>query len=58
MIENSLAKRTITGVFLIFLVFLIFNSMYFMVSGLLIIGVISILEFLNLTKIIFKKKIY
>ncbi len=58
MIENSLAKRTITGVFLIFLVFLIFNSMYFMVSGLLIIGVISILEFLNLTKRIFKKKIY
>ena len=54
---NTLRKRIITSVILIILILLIYNSIYFMISGLLIFAVLSILEFFNLAKRIFKKKL-
>ena len=56
--KNNLKKRIFTSLILIFFIFLIFNSLYLMISSLLILGVISILEFFNLSKKIFDKKIY
>ena len=56
--KNNLKKRIFTSVVLIFFIFLIFNSIYFMISSLLILGILSILEFFNLSKKIFDKKIY
>ena len=56
--KNNLKKRIITSLILISFIFLIFNSLYLMTSSLLIIGILSIPEFLNLSKRIFKKKIY
>ena len=56
--KNNLKKRIITSFILISFIFLIFNSLYLMTSSLLIIGILSILEFLNLSKRIFDKKIY
>ena len=56
--KNSLKKRIFTSVILIFFIFLIFNSIYLMISSLLILGILSILEFFNLSKKIFDKKIY
>ena len=56
--KNNLKKRIITSFILIFFIFLILNSLYLMVSSLLIIGILSILEFFNLSKKIFNKKIY
>ena len=56
--KNNLKKRIITSLILISFIFLIFNSLYLMTSSLLIIGILSILEFLNLSKRIFDKKIY
>ena len=55
---NTLRKRIITSVILIILILLTYNSIYFMISGLLIFAVLSILEFFNLAKRIFKKKLY
>ena len=55
---NILKKRIITSAFLILLFFLVFFSKHVLISSLLIIGILSILEFLNLTKRIFIKKIY
>ncbi len=56
--KNNLKKRIFTSLILIFFIFLIFNSLYLMISSLLIIGILSILEFFNLSKKIFDKKIY
>tara|TARA_B100000886_G_scaffold338101_1_gene300228 strand:- start:725 stop:1375 length:651 start_codon:yes stop_codon:yes gene_type:complete len=56
--KNVLKKRIITSTTLIFLVYLIFNSIYFMISSFLILGILSIIEFLNISNRIFKKKIY
>ena len=56
--KNNLKKRIFTSLILIFFIFLIFNSAYLMVSSLLILGILSILEFFNLSKKIFDKKIY
>ena len=56
--KNNLKKRIITSFILIFFIFLIFNSLYLMISSLLILGILSILEFFNLSKKIFNKKIY
>ena len=58
MIKNNLKKRIITSFILISFIFLIFNSLYLMISSLLIFGILSILEFSNLSKKIFDKKIY
>ena len=56
--KNNLKKRIITSFILIFFIFLILNSLYLMVSSLLILGILSILEFFDLSKKIFNKKIY
>ena len=56
--KNNLKKRIFTSLILIFFIFLIFNSLYLMISSLLILGVLSILEFFDLSKKIFDKKIY
>ena len=56
--EKKLKKRIITSFVLILLIYLIFNSLHLMISSLLILGVLSILEFFSLTKKIFKKKIF
>ena len=56
--KNNLKKRIFTSLALIFFIFLIFNSLYLMISSLLILGILSILEFFNLSKKIFNKKIY
>ena len=56
--KNNLKKRIFTSLVLIFFIFLIFNSLYLMTSSLLILGILSILEFFNLSKKIFNKKIY
>ena len=56
--KNNLKKRIFTSLILIFFIFLIFNSLYLMISSLLILGIVSILEFFNLSKKIFEKKIY
>ena len=56
--KDVLKKRVLTSAVLIFFIFLIFKSIYFMVLALLIFGTISILEFLNLTKIIFKENFF
>jgi len=56
--KKDLKKRIITSIFLIFSIILIFNSMYFMTLSLIIFGVLSIMEFFNLSKKIFNKKIY
>ncbi len=57
MISDNLKKRFITSTALFILVILIFNSDFIMVYSLILMLVFSILEFLNITKIIFKKKI-
>ena len=56
--KNNLKKRIFTSLVLMSFIFLIFNSLYLMISSLLILGVLSILEFFNLSKKIFNKKIY
>ena len=56
--KNNLKKRIFTSLVLIFFIFLIFNSLYLMTSSLLILGILSILEFFNLSKKIFNKNIY
>ena len=56
--KSAFKKRLITSIILIILIFLIFNSLYFMISSLFILGVLSILEFLSLSQKIYKNKIY
>ena len=56
--KNNFKKRIITSFILIFSIFLIFNSLYLMTLSLLIFGILSILEFFNLSKKIFDKKSY
>ena len=58
MISNNFKKRILTSLFLIFLIFLVFNSKLILVYSLIILGVLSILEFLNITNRIFKNKIF
>ena len=56
--KSVFKKRLITSIILIILILIIFNSLYFMISSLLILGVLSILEFLSLSQKIYKNKIY
>ena len=59
MILNNLKKRIFTSFILLFLVLLIYNFDYFLVYCLIILGTLSIIEFLNMsTKIFTKKKTY
>ena len=55
---SNLKKRIYTSLILFFLVFLIFRFNFILVYSLLILGVFSILEFLNIIGKIFKKKFF
>ena len=55
---SNLKKRIYTSFILFFLVFLIFRFNFILVYSLLILGVFSILEFLNISGKIFKKKFF
>ena len=50
MISNNLKKRIFTSLALFSLIFLIFNSNFILIYCLIILGVMSILEFFHLTK--------
>ena len=58
MISKNLKKRIFTSIILLLLFFLIYNFNPLLVFSLLVLGVLSILEFLNITKKIIKNKIY
>ena len=58
MIKKNLKRRLLTSLFLLFFVFLIFKSNFILVYSILILSVFSILEFLNITKSIFKNITY
>ena len=55
---NTLKKRIFTSIFLLLFAFLIFKFIFVMVLSLLILGVLSILEFINISKKIFKNNVY
>ena len=55
---SNLKKRIFTSFILFFLVFLIFEFSIILVYSLLVLGVFSILEFLNISEKIFKKKLF
>ena len=57
MILNNFKKRFLTSLFLLLLFFLIFKSYIILNYCLIILGVLSILEFLNLTRKIYKNKL-
>ena len=53
--DNNLKKRISTSLLLIFVFLLFFSSNFFLVYGLIVLGIFSVLEFLQLSKRIFKK---
>ncbi len=53
MISINLKKRILTSLILFFSIFLIFNSNMFLIYSLIVLGVLSILEFMQLIKKIF-----
>ncbi len=55
MISINLKKRILTSLILFFTIFLIFNSNMILIYSLIVLGVLSILEFIELTKKIFFK---
>ena len=57
MISNNLKKRIFTSLILLSLLFFIFNFNLILLYFLIVVGVMSILEFLNLTKNIFTNKL-
>ena len=57
MIKKNLKKRSITSLFLIILLYLIYKFNFTLVFSLLVIGILSIIEFQNILKKIIKKKI-
>ena len=58
MINNELKKRIFTSLGLFILIFLMLSFNTFLVFGLIILGIISIIEFLDITKKIIKSKLY
>lgn len=58
MILKNLKDRIYTSLILLTLIYLIFNFNFILVFSLLILGIYSLLEFFNLSKKMFKKKIY
>ena len=57
MISNNLKKRIFTSLILLSLLFFIFSFNLILLYFLIVVGVMSILEFLNLTKNIFTNKL-
>ena len=58
MIVSDLKKRIFTSLILLLLLLLIFNYNIILVYVLIVLGVLSVIEFLHLTNEIFKKKIF
>ena len=56
MIKKNLKKRSITSLFLIILLYLIYKFNFTLVFSLLVIGILSIIEFQNILKKIIEKK--
>jgi phosphatidate cytidylyltransferase len=56
--SKNLKKRIYTSLILLFLFFLILKSNFILVFTLLVLGVLSLIEFFNLTKKILKNKSY
>jgi phosphatidate cytidylyltransferase len=56
MIKESLKKRILTSVVLFILIFFIYSFEEILVFCLIVLGVLAILEFLNITKKVFKNK--
>ena len=56
MISNNLKQRAFTSLVLLTFVFLIFSFNFFLIYFLIIMGVLSILEFIQIINIIFKNK--
>ena len=57
MIKKNLKKRSITSLFLIILLYLIYKFNFTLIFSLLVIGILSIIEFQNILKKIIEKKI-
>ncbi len=57
MISKNFSKRIYTSILLFLLIFLIFNSNIVFIYSLIVLGVLSIIEFLSLTKKFTKKKL-
>ena len=55
MITKNFKERLTTSLLLIFLTILIFNYKFLFVYTLIILGILSVIEFFNLNKRIFKK---
>ena len=58
MISKSTKIRIFTSFFLFFLVYLMINSKFFLAYSLITLGVISLIEFLSITKKIFSNFFY
>lgn len=58
MISDNLKKRSVTSIILLILIFSIFNSNLILVYGLIVLGILSILEFINITGRVTTKKLY
>ena len=58
MISKNLKDRLVTSLILLIIVLLIFKENLILVYCLIILGVISLIEFFNITKEIFKNKLY
>ena len=58
MISNNLKLRILTSTILFFLIYLIYSFNYILVYSLIILGVLSLLEFINISNKIIKKKLY
>ena len=56
--DINIKKRIFTSLILFSLLFLIISYKIIMISSLLVLGIISFLEFTDLTKKMYKKKIY
>ena len=57
MIANNFKKRTFTSLLLFFLFFLIYNFNFFLIYSLIVLGVLSLIEFYNAINKIIKSKL-
>ena len=58
MISKNFKKRLITSIILLLLIILMMISNFFLIFTLIVLGVLSVLEFLKLTQKIIKRKLY
>ncbi len=57
MINKNFKKRILTSFFLFLLVFMIYNYNFILIYSLIILGILSIIEFNKIIKLIFKKNL-